>query len=166
LWLSGKQLEMPVLSDSGAEPEKERQRIMKIRAATPNALLASQLRVFSHEAERLQNKLNQILIENDVDTNPLDLSHPLQGAWVYLGQSQDDGATLSWQKLRLMSWRDRYLEYRDRWVVVGLDHVAPLPMLPMDLSIGEVRQMFANHLDALTKKVDELARPLSEELNA
>jgi hypothetical protein len=153
--------------ECGRRLEDEKKRVSLLKTTSPSVLLAAQVKLLVNEVERLQNSLATIFAENDSVTNPepIDLYRPLERAVIYMDPSEKSVA-LPWQRLRLVSFRDRYEEHRIRLADTGLANFesAP-PRLPIDLTREEVMKMLANHRKVLVEKMEELSKPFLEALN-
>jgi hypothetical protein len=144
----------------GQRVEQEKQRLTRLRATLSGVLLAAKLNLLVETAERLSDQFNAILAANDSDSNPIDLSRPLIRELISLDSS--DPIALPWQRLRLMSFRDRYSDHRIQVINRDLgEFSSPLvtTTLPTEMPAADVSKMLARHRTALAEKARMLAEP-------
>lgn len=129
-------------------PPKDLQDIRKLLGSLGQSLYdlvyAGQLKAMALECEAMQAQLIKILETRT--TTELDLSTPMMRRIIFL----DDAETTvpCWERLRLMSFRDRYQQYLGRFEELSLGAVIPrIPTLPNDMQaaalIGSMSQQAA-----------------------
>jgi hypothetical protein len=141
-------------------------RLAALKSAASDFQLAGQLTLLAEDALWLAHQFNGILAENSTSQNRVDLSRPLARATIYL----DLGAqpeVLSWQRLRLMGFRDRYNAHRAHVVDCSLSAFESGVLeheIPNDLGPAEITRILTEHRTSLVEKARQLMEPYAEVL--
>lgn len=110
-----------------------------LRSAAKTLTRAGELLMLAKESHAIENQLKEIVRTNYDKSipgaNPIDLAQPLSTRVVQLAPSEPE--PLPWQRMRLMSLRDRYAAYRDRCEHYNLPSI---PFVPADLSLESIVQ--------------------------
>jgi hypothetical protein len=122
---------------------------------------SGQLTLLAEEALSLADQFQRILYENSIEQSPVNLSHPVSHAILVLDAANPE--VLPWQRLRLMSFRDRYNAHRLRVIDCSLSSfnsdVLKQSPLPIELQWEEMNSVLAQHRRELLKKAEELRTP-------
>ena len=136
----------------------------QLREADWPLMTAGRLTLLAEDAELLEDAFDQIIESNAADKHPIDLTFPLTIKLVGLELGKDI-PQLSWQCLRLMSFRDGYNSHRAHLMNRALPNfesaVLKCPM-PCDLDQKTISGMLISHKAALKKRAYELAAPYIE----
>jgi hypothetical protein len=118
------------------------------RNALTDLPYAGQLEALAVENNVLEARFLEII--NSKSTEGLDLNHPLRRECISLDPSET--ALPAWERLRLMSFRDSYNDYRFKCLARSLDTVISIPVLPVvpnELTWKEFATALSNHRDAI-----------------
>ena len=135
-----------------------------MQAATRDLMLAGKLLLLAENALELSDWLSRIIGENSCDPNPIDLSKPLSRDLIFIDPAEP-GTVSSWQRRRLMSFRDQYDSHRRQFMDCSLSDCrsrVPFCKLPTDSGADEFISMLMTHRTFLLERASSLAVPYVE----
>lgn len=144
-----------------ASVERLRQMSERMKASEYPLLMAGKLRLLAEEALWMSVQLNKIVGENKGDANPLDLSRPLVRELICIDPSESE-LVLPWQRLRLMSFRDRYRIHVKHLYDESVQSGLLKQTLPTELDSLALSKMIMDHNTELLARATELIAPYSE----
>lgn len=159
--------EQKAVEKFGKRVEQEKQRLTTLRATLSDVLLAAQINLLVETAERLSDQFAAIIGENAAVTSSMDLSRPLTRELIILNSTEP--IALPWQRLRLMSFRDRYSDHRIQVINRSLkefDSPVVATTLPTDLPASDIAKILERHRTALSEKARTLAEPFFTAFNS
>lgn len=133
-----------------------RQKLSLLRKARAELMYAGVLKLLAKEAQELDTGLREILFgpSSIVPSVPkVDLSRPMSRDVICLGPKES--WPLSWERMRLMSFRDRYRAYRDRCETMTL--LGSLPQIPNSLGMDDFAKALAEHGGGLARLSEGIA---------
>lgn len=163
---SSQQLDIRIAAEKEAS-ELAKRRLNTLKACAYDLQTAGQLTLLAEDALEVSAMLDRIVVENSTDPNPLDLSIPLSSSLVQLSSPNDLGL-LSWQRIRLMSLRDRYNIHRQHVIDRSLHdfnseivkYAAPLDGVRRE----DLQKRLSDHRKALRERAGSLAKPYLDAL--
>jgi hypothetical protein len=134
----------------------------KLKATQSALVMAGWATLLAEDALWLFNQLREILSSNDASEHPLDLSHPLRLGLISLDMSQE-AEPLPWQRLRLLSFRDRCTAHKRHLLDRSLSNMPfAKQAIPNELEADAILTILAEHKSALSDRARELAAPYRE----
>ena len=127
-----------------------RRKLHLLRKAIPDLTYAGKLSLLMHQSLALESTLVDVLRSNaNVLLGlgpPMDLSRPMSSKLIAMSDDDSDKA-LPWQRMRLMSFRDRYKAFNACCKDEGLPE---LPYFANELTVAELHDAFTKHRDTLS----------------
>jgi hypothetical protein len=140
------------------ELEANTERFRVLRTAFHDLTAVGQLQLLAEEADSLEFQFNQIIMENSVDGQPIDLSHPLSSEVIAIDLGSS--SSIPWQRRRMIAFRDRYEVHRYRVADRSAFQCRVMPPnTPSTLTREQWSIILSDHRKALIEKAQELAKP-------
>jgi hypothetical protein len=135
-----------------------RTKLRSFQNATSDLTYAGEIWLLLEQSKALRKTLLELLASN---ANPLlglgptmDLSRPMNSKLIILDHNAE-GRVLPWQRMRLMSFRDRYQAYNE---CCKDAKVPQLPFVPNDLDVIELCDAFENQQKAIGLVYDDIVK--------
>jgi len=146
------------------ELEANAKRFHVLTTAFHDLTAVGQLQLLAEEVEYLESRLNQIIMENSVDGQPIDLSRPLSSEVITIDSVSN--SSIPWQQRSMMALRDRYEVHRYRVTNRSAFQCRVMPPnTPSNLTKEQWSTILSDHRKALIEKAQELAKRHLEALS-